>query len=551
MTLSQSMHELLRHLAAMPFLDRLELASISGWSRGTVYRSVTKLERLDLAASVPHSTPLVAPTRRFYLTNGGLDLLARLENLTAGDLLRAHPVSRHWQRILLERLDAKAVIYRLACSVADTVGLIGFRWYRSAPLDAAIAIPGGRVIGVVRQGHTADWTAFAKRLRRLWEVPQPSVFLFIVPDQQRLRRLRRTLASAPTIGFAACEEDVALGGVETRIWRPPSSNAGLALSKALSFIERPGLLPSEPAPKRAVLPAGSLAYGNDVVNRETPILGLLSPSQKRTLDVLSDWPWITQAHLACLLGIKKTRLCQLLQSLNELDLVLHVTIEGRRRLALTDRALALLARRDRTSVGAAKTPWSVEPTDSGGSDLWQKRAGSMSKQLLRHLRHTEAVHGFVAGLAKQTPARGWQVKQLDPPRRASRYFQYDGRLHSVRPDAFGVIMRSSREYPFFLEWERRAVRPVTMAARLGPYLRYFSTRQPVEDHGRQPGVLVVFEDELAETHFLKIARQEMDKTRLEVPLFISSGSALGKEGPLGAVWWNLKASIRGGPFCLP
>ena len=36
--------ELLRALASMPFLDRLEMVAVSGWSRGAVYEAVEKLE---------------------------------------------------------------------------------------------------------------------------------------------------------------------------------------------------------------------------------------------------------------------------------------------------------------------------------------------------------------------------------------------------------------------------------------------------------------------------------------------------------------------------
>ena len=42
MTLTECQEELLGHLAAMPFLDRLELVAVSGWSRGSVYESVEK-----------------------------------------------------------------------------------------------------------------------------------------------------------------------------------------------------------------------------------------------------------------------------------------------------------------------------------------------------------------------------------------------------------------------------------------------------------------------------------------------------------------------------
>ena len=115
------------------------------------------------------------------------------------------------------------------------------------------------------------------------------------------------------------------------------------------------------------------------------------------------------------------------------------------------------------------------------------------------------MHWFLAALAGQCRAQGWEAAQFDPPRRASRFFRHDGALHSVRPDAFGVLRRAGRELPFFLEWERRAVRPTTMLARIAPYLRYCGTTRPLDDHGAVPLVLVVFGDALAATHFLRVA----------------------------------------------
>ena len=45
------------------------------------------------------------------------------------------------------------------------------------------------------------------------------------------------------------------------------------------------------------------------------------------------------------------------------------------------------------------------------------------------------------------------------------------------------------------------MRPTTMAARIAPYLRYYSSHRPTDDHGVRPAVLVVFDDDLAATHF--------------------------------------------------
>ena len=87
-----------------------------------------------------------------------------------------------------------------------------------------------------------------------------------------------------------------------------------------------------------------------------------------------------------------------------------------------------------------------------------------------------------------------------------------------------------------------------MTVRLAPYLRYYSTPRPTDDHGLPPAVLVVFDDGLAADHFLPLAEEEMKRARVRVPLWVSHRAALEALGPLGRAWrtpgeWN--------PGCLP
>ena len=274
--------------------------------------------------------------------------------------------------------------------------------------------------------------------------------------------------------------------------------------------------------------------GNDVSTCLLP--ALLKPAEKRALDLLSDWPWLQPAHLGRLMGVGRTRLYQVLERLRELELVLVADTEGHRCLALSDRGLAVLARRDRTAVGLARQRWSAAPVKPESPLSWRNVHGSRSRQLLRNLDHTQAVHWFLAVLANQSRNQGWKVAQFDPPRRASRFFRHDDRLHSVRPDAFGVLEREGNVRPCFLEWERRAVRPVTMAARIAPYLRYYAARRPLDDHGAIPAVLVVFDDDLAAGHFLRVAADEMKRAGVRVPLWVSHRNALERLGPLGQAW---------------
>jgi len=535
--------DLLRLLAATPLADRLEMVSLSGWSRGAAYKTVAALEEKGLVESVPHASGLVVPTRRYCLTAEGVQYLAEEEGVGVDELLRERPISRRWRRILLERLDAVAIIYRLASALAGVASPLRFRWYRAMPMDAAVALPDGRTLAIVRQGLTSDRTGFGKRIWRLREGPQPAAALLLVPDEVRLRHARGLLHGAGFISFLALERDVAAVGSRARIWRTTSGATPLGLGEALSYVRPGGAWPVEQPLARRSLP-GPLPAGDGAERDERMLPALLKPIEKRALDLVSDWPWITPAHLGDFLGVKRSRLSEVLQRLTELGLVLDGFVEGQRRGAVTDRGLALLSHRDRTSVGVARRRWSVAPLDPDAPLGWRNVSGRNSRQLLRTIEHTDAVHGFLAALATQARERSLEVVQLDPPRRASRYFLHDDRLHSVQPDAFGILRRGDDVWPFFLEWERRAVRPVTMAARLAPYLRYYATRRPTDDHGARPVVLVVFDDELAANHFLRVAQEEMGRARIEVPLWVSHTRLLERKGPLGRAWvrWDGEAS---------
>ena len=525
--------ELLRLLADMPFLDRLEAFAVSRWSTGGVYKAVRRLEDAGLAAPVPHATDLTAPTRRFHLTAAGLRRLAQEEGVPVDGLLRSRPVSTQWRRLLLERLDAVAVVYRIAAAVANIHHPIRFRWYRAMPMDAAIALPGGRTVAVVRQGHATDRTGFAKRLWRLGEGPRFGGVLLVVPDETRLRYARRLLTGAyAATAVIAVERDAAAGATADRVWRLPSVNAAIDLRAAIDRMDPRGALPNERPLARVSLPEDPApdAPGHPVPDYMLP--ALLKPAEKRVLDILSDWPWIAIDDLAGLLGLVRTRAYEIAAALQGFGLVTRVPAGGRR-LTLTDQGLAMLARRDRAAVGGARKRWSAAPTDAGD---WRSVSGRRSRQLLRNMEHTAAVHGFMAALATQARDLGWQTDQLDPPRRASRYFGYFGGMRSVHPDAFGILRRESLVWPFFLEWERRAVRPATMAHRLAPYLRYYSSHRPTDDHGAEPAVLVVFDDDIAQTHFLRVAQREMDRLRVAVPLLVSHRGLLEREGPLGRAW---------------
>ena len=527
--------QVLRALGWMPFLDRQEMAAVTGRSRGAVHEAVEKLEADGICASVLHSIDPLTPVRRFHLTGAGLRRLAEEEDVSLHLLVRTRPLSAQWRRGLLERLDALAAIYHLAAVLSGVSFPIRFRWYRSVRMDAAVTLPDGRAVGIVRQGLTADRSGFAKRLWRMREEPMPGVVLVLMADDVRLRHARRALSTTDVPALFALEREAALAGEDDRIWRPSRVAASVDLRYVLDRTDPGGEIPEEDEPQRVSVPADIPDRGTagDIADHLLPVM--LRPAEKRALDVISDWPWVSPSDLAGMLSVSPPRVSQLLNPLEGFKLVAR-SQEAGGRLAVTDRALTLLARRDRTSVGVSKRRWSIVPEDANAPLEWRNLSGRRGRQLLRNIEHTAAVHVFLAGITAQARHLGWEVVQIDPPRRASRHFRHDGGMRAINPDAFGVLKKGDTTWPFFLEWERRAVRPSTMSARLAPYLRYYSSYRPTDDHGARPAVLVVFDNEIAQTHFLRVAREEMRAEGVSVPLWVSHREAVEALGPLGRAW---------------
>ncbi len=520
-------------LSRAPLLDRLELAALSGWSRSAVYRAVEVLEHDRLVDSVAHASELTAPTKRFTLSAAGLKRLAEAEGVEPARLLRERPVSERARRLWLGRIDALASLYRLCCCVADCSYPIQLRSYRALPVDLCLRLADGCTVALARLGRLTERSSVTKRLARLREGPAFAALLLLAPDETRLRYAARRLRTLPQPCFLALECDAAGAGADARIWRTPSGSVGLSLHEALGLA---GPHKSWPAERPLVRVSAPVEAGASRERTDWTLSASLGPSEKRALDLLADWPWLRLDHLAALLGVSRVRLRGLLRRVEEWGLVGRTKVQGRFRLTLSDRGLAFLARRDRTSVGDLRRRWSAELVAQEGGFEWRNVKGARARQLLRHLDHTEAVHGFLAALAEQARTTGWEVIQLDPPHRASRYFRFDSKLHSIQPDAFGVLRRERRERPFILEWERRAIRPSTMAARIAPYVRYFGSKRPVEDHGAIPLVLIAFEDRLASDQFLRVAQEESHRTGVELPILSSDRRLLAQQGPLGPTW---------------
>ncbi len=503
MKLTGSSADILRQLAETPFLGRGELAPMSGWSNSVAYRVVDRLEDLGLIGAVPHATELLSRTERYYVTAAGVEELARLVGKPVQAVLREYPVSAQWQNLLMERLDGIAAIYRVAVLIADWFPPARMRWYRAGELDASITLSDGRSIGIIRQGQMSDRSPFAKRLSRLRQGRMPGGIIVLTQDEIRRRHTRRMMYSERVPTFVGVESEAVFAGPYARIWQMPAGNTKIDMEAALRQVSNSGSLPAE-APLTQVNPPEDL-HTDLSLDRMHPrhLPAALHPAEKRTLDTIGDWPGIRYMNLRRLMGVSPSRLSQVMGRLKTAKVVHQFNLDGRR-VAPSEVGLGVLARRDRSSVGAVRQRWSVMPVHPELPYDWENVSGRRVRQLLRNSEHTDAVHRFLADTAERARNEGWEIVQIDPPQRASRYFGYQGAVRAINPDAFVMMRRGKEVKAFFLEWERRAVRPSTMKDRLAPYFRYYSTDRPRDDHGFTPEVLIVVEDDVTAANFRQI-----------------------------------------------
>ena len=162
--------------------------------------------------------------------------------------------------------------------------------------------------------------------------------------------------------------------------------------------------------------------GFDVLNHLLP--AALKLAQKRMLNILADWPWITSEDLGGLLGVSRARTSQLTMPL----------ISTR------------LARRDSTSAGGMRYQWNVEPKGADAPVTSRNASGRWSTLLALNLEHLEAVVEFVSRFAWPARARGYGSVQFDPPRRASQHFRQHYKLLSIHHGTFSIPRRRGKTW---------------------------------------------------------------------------------------------------------
>ena len=562
--LSQALEDTLLLLCAAPLATVEELSRFGRVPISTLRDRLKKLAKMGMADSVSHALTILGPHPhlRHFPTEKGIVAGGRIEHST-DTFLREYPVSRQWFRLLADRLDAVAVLCRVAAMVADADSQgkpVRVDHYRQGSYDVLITLSGGRSVGLLRQGATLPSANLRYRLRTLENLSfdqRPMATLVLAFSDQANRRAVRTLGDSQHHSgtFVATEEELLAGDHRGVVWQqcgggteynlPVKVAPGVSLETIIARTDRlaerfddlrqrhtPGA-EREPRPDpdtlypsrlRAAMPEPSELLGSSLAVR-------LTSAEKDALDLLAAWPLCTTDQLTGLMGgVTRRRANQVLNSLTGHSLAFT---DGQRHV-LTDEGLRCLARRDRAAIGPVLGRWSARKRRRRNAKA-PVYVGTALRAIASQMEHHDAITGFAAMLsaeAARSNNHDYEVFDLMPTSRSSVGYRWDWTNYVVHPDASFQLAYQGRFRFYLLEFERRATTPRRVRTRLGNYRRYFQSGWPNRDHGGLPPlVLFVFPTPDAEEGFLR------GVAGINRPiLFTSNLQTIASRGVLGDSW---------------
>ena len=527
--------QLLDALSRTPFVDSTELALILGAPHATVHRSLTDQLAEGIIGRASHGTAHLPSSRRYHLTAQGIGEAARvLDFETPSDFVRAYPMSREWLTLLIRRMDAVASVYRLAASMSP--GIDGLRsrveFHRRGRFDATITLHDGRSFGVVRQGLALRRRSLYDRLRAIAEYDysrRPGTVLILVPTVWEERLTTRFCEDRNIRDcYVAVESRDALERRDLRIWCCTSWVIGSSYFSLEGVVSRAspggGTRTQSPERKRASLPRP------ERMARAAPAFGI-SPSEKRTLDLITDHPMIPREHLAIWLGVSEGRVSQMMRGL--VDTWGLIECRGKRgdtRYTLSAEGIRYITHRDRAQLPTTQGIWSTAlTTDKQGR---RRHVGHRIDTWARQTKHADGITWFLSKLQAEARADpGSEMLWSVPTARSDRTYNWGD--SAIAPDAIGQMTAQGLRIPFYFEYELRARHPRGVLARLRPYTRYYHSNEPGEDQPPHPVTLFVVDTEEVEATYVSTAAR---MTLMTVPVLVSCMPVLSHTGILGRSW---------------
>ncbi len=502
-----SERQVLDSLGRMPFVDSAELALILAEPHATIHRALAGLLADGIVGRVSHGTAHLPSSQRYYVTATGIREATQVLGFdTPSDFVRAYLVSREWLTLLIRRMDAVAAVYRLAASVSPGIGSrhSQVEFHRRGRFDATITLHDGRRFGVVRQGLALRRRSLYDRLRAIAEYDytrRPEATLILTPSIWEQRLTTRFCVDLNLSDcYVAVESRDALERRDLPLWCQTTWVFGSSYN-TLDYVSSHGspggaLRTQSPSRKRASIPNPKR------MAQAAPTFGI-SPSEKRTLDLITDHAMIPREHLARWLGVSEGRVSQMMHNLVDTwDLVERRGKRGDTRYTLSAEGIRYVTHRDRAQLPTTQGIWSTARTiDRQGR---RHHVGHRIETWARQTKHADGITWFLSKLESEARADPdsellWSV----PTARSDRAYNWG--QSAIAPDAVGKIIAGGLHVPFYFEYELRARHPRGVVARLSPYASYYWSTEPRENQPPFPSTLFVVDTEDVEATYVRTA----------------------------------------------
>ena len=331
--------------------------------------------------------------------------------------------------------------------------------------------------------------------------------------------------------YVAVESRDALERRDLRLWCHTSfvfGNSYHTLETVSSHGGPGGALHTEsPERKRASIPHP------ERMAQAAPAFGV-SPSEKRTLDLITDHPMIPREHLARWVGVSEGRVSQMMHSLVDAwGLVERRGKRGDTRYTLSDEGIRYITHRDRAQLPTTRGIWSTALTTD--RQVRRRHVGHRIDTWARQTKHADGITWFLSKLEAETRADPdsellWSV----PTARSDRAYNWGDA--AIAPDAVGKTVAEGLEIPFYLEYELRARHPEGVIARLSPYMNYYWSTEPGDDQPPFPTTLFVVDSEDVEATYVRTAART---SLMSLPILVSCMPVLSVTGIMGRSWHPL------------
>lgn len=544
--------------ARMPFISAPEISALSGVSLRMVQYNLKRFSSLGYVGSVSYSGLDARVVRRWHMRSLGVSALAEALGCNVKRVLSEYPVSLHWQRRIIRRIDSAAVFYSFA--VAASLGLgrrCEWRWRNQGWNDGCLDLGGGRFVHAARIGSGVSRAALASRLGSMVEEANalPSLVdtpLFIAPSFTDMRYMERWLRDGGRgiYSWVARESDV-LFAPDAAVWLRPST-LWVQPNLLVSLLSNVGALRGD-----ALRLAGGLDGVGGVSGRRLPVdvsemererlVAELSVAGKRLLFTVADWPLASSRDLALIANMKRSIFFVARRELLNAELIRDVKVEGGKRCVLTDEGLRAIAWRDRVGLGTLRKQWRSD-VDGDGRLM---DCGGKLLTLRKKIAHTDGSYKFAGMLSAECATTdGVELLELLPEHRSERWFvEGKRRLFGVRPDMSGAIRYGDEVVPFMVEYEMRGIAPSLILGKLRSYQRYYRASLRLEAWSVNVLTLFVFSNSAMASRFVNFCERDgFDLTTaggLGVPIYVAGLDDIERLGALGEVWFRVRRANRG------